>query len=593
MRRYRISVFLLLSLPLCATAQNKASRTRSSLRFEVTLPAAASHSKPFTGHLVLAISKDFSGEPRFQINDSYTSQQAFGVDVKDFAPGKTIVVDDTSVGFPIERLSNLPPGDYNVQAILNVYEQYKLATGNVVELPPDHGEGQNWTIKPGNLLSTPQKIHLDPRAGGTIRITLNSVMPPLDPEQIASEDIDASIPLTQSQAPSDNRWLKHVRMRSEKLSKFWGRDVYLSAYVLLPQGWAQHPDAHYPLIVWQDHFHRDFSTTVAFRSTPPTPDMKGFDRTYAAYSYKFYQDWTSGRLPHVLLLYVQNANPYYDDSYAVNSANLGPYGDAITEELIPQIEKRYRGIGQGWARATYGGSTGGWEALASQIFYPDFYNGVWASCPDPIDFHAYQNVDLYHDTNAYFRFGDFDRIPIPEERDPNGTINAEMEPANRYEYVLGTHGRSGEQFDIWQAVFSPMGADGYPRPIYDKRTGVIDKTVVAYWHDHYDLDAILQKNWQTLGPRLEGKIHITVGDADTFYLNNAVHLMQNYLKTTRHPHSDATFDYGPGLPHCYFGDASVPEDVGALTVNQRVLPQMVDHMLQTAPAGADVTSWRY
>jgi hypothetical protein len=291
---------------------------------------------------------------------------------------------------------------------------------------------------------------------------------------------------------------------------------------------------------------------------------------------------------------VQDANPYYDDSYDVDSANVGPYGSAITEELIPAIENKYRGIGQGWARATFGGSTGGWEALASQVFYPDFYNGTWAACPDPVDFHGYQNINLYDDSNAFQRKGDFGEIPVAADRKPDGSIIANAAGEFGFEYVLGTHGRSTEQWNIWQAVFSPAGPDGYPAQIIDPLSGEIDKKVLEYWHEHYDLTAILQRDWPALGPRLEGKLHLAVGDGDTYFLNNAVHLLEKQLAATRNPHSDATFQYGPGMPHCYTGG---PPEYTMQQNNadwvERVLPLMADHMLATAPPGADTKSWRY
>ena len=199
------------------------------------------------------------------------------------------------------------------------------------------------------------------------------------------------------------------------------------------------------------------------------------------------------------------------------------------------LEKKYRGIGQGWARATYGGSTGGWEALATQVFYPDFYNGAYVACPDPVDFHAYQNINLYDDANAFVRKGDFGVVPIAADRKPDGTIIAEAGAEFAYEYVLGTHGRSTEQWDIWQAVFSPAASDGYPAEIINPLTGAIDKKVLAYWHDHYDLAAILKRDWPTLGPKLEGKLHIAVGDGDTYFLNNAVHILDKQLQETRNP----------------------------------------------------------
>jgi hypothetical protein len=368
--------------------------------------------------------------------------------------------------------------------------------------------------------------------------------------------------------------------------------MYLGAWVLLPDGFDEHPSAHYPLIAYQDHFHPGFAAPVPFVTTQLA--ATGYTDARTAAGYKFFQDWTAGRLPRVVILYVQSANPYYDDSYDVDSANVGPYGAAINEELIPAIEQKYRGIGQGWARATYGGSTGGWEALATQVLYPDMYNGAYAACPDPVDFHAYQNVDLYTDPNAFVRRGDFGEMPIAADRKPDGSIIGTTGDEYRYEYVLGTHGRSTEQWDIWQAVFSPAGADGYPKDVIEPLTGVIDKSTVAYWHDHYDLTAIMRRDWPTLGPRLEGKLHLAVGDGDTYFLNNAVHLLQSVLDNTRNPHSDATFQYGPGMPHCYTGGpAEYTMQENHATWVQRTLPLMVDHMLKTAPQGADTKSWRY
>jgi hypothetical protein len=548
-------------------------------RIEVTVPSTA----PLNGHLVLIFSKKSEPEPRMLLEENYLSEQGFGVDAVNADPSKPLVIDTRTVGFPRHTLADIEPGDYLVQAVFNVYEQFHLADGRTLWLPPDKGEGQHWNLKPGNPYDAPAKLHIDPKSNTVLKLNLDKVIPPIegsdeDPVVMAAHDPGA-------------KWLKFVRFRSEKLSKFWGRDTYLGAWVLLPDGFDEHPNAHYPLVVYQDHYHAGFGP-LPFLSTKPDPAKHNARR--ADSGYKFFQDWTSGRLPRVIMLYVQNANPYYDDSYDVDSANVGPYGSAINEELIPAIEKQFRGIGQGWARATFGGSTGGWEALATQVFYPDLYNGTYAACPDPVDFHAYQNIDLYTDTNAFTRQGDFGSIPVAADRKPDGTIIATAGDEYRFEYVLGTHGRSTEQWDIWQAVFSPAGPDGYPADVLDPLTGTIDKKVVAYWHDHYDLNAIVQRDWSTLGPKLEGKIHLAVGDGDTYFLNNAVHLLQNSLETTHNPHSDATFQYGPGMPHCYTGGPSeYTMQENSATWTQRVLPLMTDHMLKTAPTGADTTSWRY
>lgn len=572
------TIRIVLTALLAASLAGGAAVCRAQ-RIEVTV----SNKTPLHGHLVLLFAKKDQPEPRFQLNEDYWSDEGFGVDVDHLAPGGTIVVDAKTFGYPRRSLADLDAGDYYVQGVFNIYELYHLGSGRELWLPPDRGEGQHWNLKPGNFYNKPEKVHFDPKSGATLHITLDQVIPPIggtkdDPEVIAQK------------SPA-SKWLKYMRFRSEELSEFWGSNVYLGAWVLLPDGFDEHPNAHFPLVVYQDHFHAGFAPYPFVTSQP---DKK--DKNYAreAAGYRFYQAWTSGRMPRVIMIYVQSANPYYDDSYDVDSANVGPYGSAINEELIPAIEKKYRGIGQGWARATFGGSTGGWEAAATQVLYPDMYNGAWVACPDPVDFHAYQNVNLYDDVNAFHRSKDFGTVPIAADREPNGSVIANTGPEYAYEYVLGTHGRSTDQWGIWQAVFSPVGPDGYPAEVIDPLTGAINKQVVKYWNQHYDLTAILNRDWATLGPKLEGKLHFTVGDGDTYFLNNAVHLLQDQLEKTRHPHSDATFQYGPGMPHCYTGG---PKEYTMQQNNaywpERVIPEMVKHMLATAPPEADVKSWRY
>ena len=565
---------LLLPLLLGTAACLPTAAAADPLRIEARIAPGIVRSQPLHGRMIVAISRDDKGEPRQQIEEVYTSQQVFGVDVEDVR-SSSVIVDDRATGYPLARLADLPAGDYRVQAVFVPYERFRRADGRVLWLPPDLGEGQKWNAKPGQPMSAPVKLHLAPD-GGTVAITLDRTAPALPP------------------VAADTPWLKHLHLRNERLSRFWGRDVFLDAWVLLPPGWAEHPAARYPLTLYHDHFEGSFRAGGSgWRETPPEPGLTGRDLGIARAGYANFLAWTSGRLPNVIMVAVNHANPYYDDSYAVNSANIGPYGDAINLDLIPEIERRYRGIGQGWARATFGGSTGGWEALATQVFYPDRWNGAWGMCPDPVDFHRYQASNLYDDANAYRRSGPFATIDVPSDRSSDGVITATAAGANRFEAALGSHGRSGQQFDAWQAVFSPVGADGYPAPIYDKASGAIDKAVVGYWRDHYDLTHILIRDWATLGPKLEGKLHVAVGDADTYYLNGAVHLLDAALAATRAPHSDATFDYGPGAPHCYTGAAPDWAKASHVTLNERLLPPMIEHMLATAPKVADVKSWRY
>ncbi len=575
MRSLCVAIFLLLLAPALPLAQTAPTVT-------VTVPASAfpKGATTLTGHLLVVFSKrsDEDAEPRDQVQEQYNSAQAFGVDVTDLPPGGTVVIDNTTAGYPLRHLADLPPGSYLVQSVFNVYEPFHLASGKTVLLPPDHGEGQHWNRKPGNPYDAPVKVEWS--ASTSTRLTLDKVIPPVPtPDELLAKD------------PGAKQYLRYVRMRSAKLSAFWGRDMYLDAWVLLPPGFNEHPNAHFPTVVYQDHFSPYFRF---LRTTPPTPEMKGRERASAEAGFQFFEDWTNGRIPHMLVISIQNANPYYDDSYVMDSANVGPYGSAVTDELIPLIEKQYRGIGQGWARATFGGSTGGWEALASQIFYPDFYNGTWAACPDPVDFHDYQNVNLYEDTNAFTRHSDFGSVPIAADRKADGSILALTGDEVQFEYVLGTHGRSTEQWNIWQAVYSPQGPDGLPVPIWNDQTGAIDKSTVQYWHDHWDLTAVLERDWPTLGPKLEGKLHVQAGEGDTYFLNNAVHRMQQMLDHTQNPHSDASFQYGAGAPHCYTGGP----DAYTMTENnrswpQRVLPQMAARIKASAPKDGDVKSWVY
>ncbi|HDT13347.1 MAG TPA: hypothetical protein ENO03_03215, partial [Candidatus Aminicenantes bacterium] len=368
----------------------------------------------------------------------------------------------------------------------------------------------------------------------------------------------------------------------------------------LPEGFDEHPEARYPLVVNHGHFPYTFG---GFREEPPDPDLEpdyssrfrleGYNRIQQEYAHAFYKEWTGPSFPRAIVMEIQHANPYYDDSYAVNSANLGPYGDAIVKELIPYIEKKYRGLGQGWARFMYGGSTGGWEALAAQVFYPDDFNGCFACCPDPIDFRAYTLVNIYEHRNAYFLDSPWKRTPRPGMRNWLGEVSCTLEETNHRELALGTRSRSGDQWDIWQAVYGPVGPDGYPKLIWDKLTGEIDREVAAYWRENYDLVHIMRRDWKTLGPKLKGKINIYVGDMDNYYLNNAVYLAEEFLERTTDPYYEGDIDYGDRAEHCWNGDHERPNAISRLRYHQMFLPRIVERILKTAPAGADLTSWRY
>lgn len=567
--------FLLLFFAGCGGSPNG-----TELEFSVTISENLT-SEAQDGRLILIISKLEEGEPRFQVSSGPSGQQVFGMDVEGLAPGEEALMGAGVFGFPNDDLALVPPGEYTVQAVLNRYETFNRSDGHTVKLPPDRGEGQQWNRKPGNLYSAPERVRLDPGAGRRVELVLDQVIPEIVP-------------------PEDTEWVKHIRMRSDLLSEFWGTDVHLGAHVLLPAGFDEHPEARYPIAIFHGHFPADFG---GWRTEPPDEDieceysarfdLECYNRIQQELAYQLYQDWTSPDFPRMLVVEVQHPTPYYDDSYAVNSENNGPYGDAITYELIPYIEEQFRGIGEGWARLTYGGSTGGWEALAVQVFYPDEYNGAYGACPDPIDFRAYELVNIYEHENAYEVDRDWGTTWRPAHRDWLGRVTYTVQQENHVELALASNGRSGGQWDIWQAVYSPVGEDGYPKPIWDKRTGVIDREMAEHWRENYDLRHILERDWADLGPRLEGKLHIYVGDMDNYYLNNAVYLMEDFLESTTDPYYDGEIDYGDRFEHCWNGDHDVSNAISRLRYVQMFGLKWAEEVAGRAPAGADLTSWRY
>jgi hypothetical protein len=549
--------------------------------FAISYPAAQS-AGPLDGRIILLLSRDLAREPRTHVepNEPLASPYIFGLNVETLAPAQAAIFNNSAFGWPAAHLAALPTGDYLVQAVLNRYETFHLADGRILKLPPDKGEGQQWAKKPGNLYSTPRVLHLDPSHPGKFALILDQQIAAITPK-------------------SDSEFVRHIRMRSELLSRFWGRDVFLGAYILLPKGFDAHPQARYPLMVFHGHYPDDIS---GFRTIPPDPNLKpdysqrfhlaGYNRIQQEEAYAFYQKWISADFPRFLVVEIEHANPYFDDSYAVNSANLGPYGDAINQELIPEIERRFRAIAAGWARFTYGGSTGGWEALATQVFYPDMYNGAFAACPDPIDFRAYTLIDLYQDKNAYTLTGEAATVERPALRNYLGEIFATQRDANYMELAQGDRSRSGGQYDIWQAVFGPSGPDGYPKPIFDKLSGAIDPAVAAYWREHFDLSHIIARDWATLAPKLQGKIHLYVGNGDNYYLTDSVYFAQERLESLRPPYGGSVA-YGDRAEHCWNGDPKLANAYSRLHYNFQYLPLILERIKATAPPGADLQSWRY
>ncbi len=511
------------------------------LRFEVSFPSTAVGT-PVTGRVFVMISRVNDREPRLQIGR--TGVPFFGRDVEQLKPGQPATIDESDLGSPLESLAEIPPGEYFVQAMVNVYSEFTRADGHVLWMHDDQWEGQRWNRSPGNLYSDVQRVRIDPAQGGVVKLSAGNVIPPVE-------------------IPADTAYVKRFKFQSPSLTKFWGRPVYLGAVVLLPRGYERETMT-YPVNYIQGHF------SIA----PPY----GFDEKN-----DFSKAWLSDNFPRMVAVTFQHPTPYFDDSYAVNSVNVGPYGDAIMNELIPELEKRYRVIREPYARILSGGSTGGWEAAALQIFHPDFFGAAFSYCPDSVTFSDVEGINIYEDENAFYKMDGWRKVPTANSRRVNGQLVMTSQQRNHFELAQGTKGRSGEQLDIWSAVFGPIGKDGYFEPLFNKRTGEINRTVAQYWKEHYDLKYYLEKNWSTVGPKLVDKLYFYTGDVDTYYLNNSTKELEEWMKKTEDPHYEGFFMYGNMKPHCWSGPVSSAER----------LKEMAQLVQRKRPAGATTLWWIY
>lgn len=514
-----------------------AAGAQAGPKFEISV-ARSAHAAPITGRMYVALSRTNSVERGPIAQAGETGAPLFAVDIEALAAGTPAVIDARTFGHPVQSLRDIPAGEYWVQPFVNVYTKFARSDGRTIWAHMDQWEGQNWRRSPGNLFGEPQKIRFDPASSQPIRLVVNQVIPAIV-------------------VPADSGNVRRIKLQSTLLSKFWGHPIFLGAVVLLPKDYDAHPEARYPVVYSHGHFSL---RAPGVGSTPY---------------------WNADGTPRMIIVTLQHPSPFYDDSYGVNSANNGPFGDAIMQELIPAVESQFRVIGQPWARLLTGGSTGGWISFAHQVLYPEFYGGTWSLCPDALDFRYHQIVDIYSDTNAYWFDREWTKVDRPTRRKPDGNITAMMKDENWFEYVVGNRSRSGGQWDIWEATFGPVGTDGYPARIWDKRTGVIDRRVAEYWKEHYDLRYLLESKWATLGPKLYDKLNIYVGDADSYYLNMGVRLTHDFLSKATNPRWTGEAVFQPMGTHCW--GPSMPE----------LMDKLVKQMERRAPAGADLTSWRY
>jgi hypothetical protein len=491
MKQKIIFSFALAVLTLIQTPAQNAATT--SLRFEITVTQGLI-SSPQDGRLFVVMIRGSRSEPRLMAGSTgLDAPPMLARDVDKFAPGVVGVIDEKAVAFPIQDLAHLPAGDYFVQAVFD--SNIDLKTINA----------------PGNLYSAVQEVRLDPARGSIVKIELTQKIPP-------------------EELPAESEYVKYVKIQSNLLSKFHGRPIYLRAGVILPKDYDKDTSRRYPLRV-----------SIGGYGSRYTGVQRMMDANSA-----LRKIWLADDAPRMVLLHLDGDGPY-GDCYQVNSDNNGPYGDAITQELIPYVEQKFRGIGQPYARVLEGGSTGGWVSLALQVFYPDFFNGTWSGFPDGVDFRAFQLINIYEHDNAYVNSHGFER---PSARDLNGDVRFTIRHECQMENVLGAGDSwtmSGEQWGAWNATYGPRGENGRPVPLWDAKTGKINRDVVEHWK-RYDLRLLMERNWKTLGPKLRGKINIWVGEADEYFLNNAVHMLDEFLSKADPPYGGKII-YGAGKGH--------------------------------------------
>lgn len=472
-------------------------RAEKGLRFEVGLAEGLTEG-PVNGRLFIILNPGMEIEPRFHaIRTGKNAPPMFARDVKGLFVDQTVVLEESAVAFPIASLQELQPRAYTVQAVLDTNLDLKDLNAA------------------GNLFSKPTRFQLDPSVGGTVCIRLD--------QKIQEEGL-----------PPDTEFVKHVKISSKLLSEFHGRPIFLRAAVILPRDFDREPERRYPLRVHIGGFGSRFTSARSL--------MIGFSR--------FSTTWLADDTPRMLFLQLDGAGPW-GDPYQVNSENHGPYGDAVTQELIPYVERLYRGIGDAQFRVLDGGSTGGWVALALQIFYPDFFNGAWAFCPDSVDFRDFQQLNIYEDANAY---QDAEGQEIAACRELDGSTRYTMRHECQLENTIGQGNSwttSGGQWGSWNATYGARGSDGLPVPLWDPITGAMDQQAAEHWKK-YDLRLILEENWETLGPKVGDKLHVWMGEADNFFLERALHRLDDFLKDADPPFQ-GTITFGPGQGHCWMG----------------------------------------
>ena len=464
-----------------------ASVAPAAVVVRVTMPAVATG--PLSGRLLLfaqplALAKAAAGSGEIRAVDARLDNPRAtaiaAMEIHDLSPGAVVEMDADTLAYS-KAFSALAPGPYAVQAVLDVSHHYAYA-----------GRG------PGDWLSPVTGVELP--AGGAV--TLVAAIPPAPDPWAAVASMGAEVRARLARARADTQLVDFV---SPVLSRFWGRPAHMRGWVLTPPGYGASPMRRYPTVYFTHGFGGDLNNLVQF----------------AIY---IDQAMADGSAPPMIWVLLDESSSTGTHEFA-DSVNNGPWGQALTSELIPDLERRWRMDARVKGRFLNGHSSGGWASLWLQTRYPKVFGGTWSTSPDPSDFHDFTGTDLYAPGSNVYRRADGSLTPLVRD---HGKVLATMEDFARIEAVEGDYGGQMTSFD-W--VFSPRGPDGRPEPMFDRATGAVDPAVVAYWRDNYDIAFRLARDWPRLKPDLDGKIHVIVGTADSFYLDGAAHRLKGVLDT--------------------------------------------------------------
>jgi len=445
------------------------------------------------GRLFLFVSSGQGREPRMNTWPNL-SNKIFALNLNDWDSSKAFTFDgSTQVTKSVDAsLDALPEGKYSVQVLW------------------DQDLWQSGIDEAGNLYS--KTVTLDLNKNTTLDIPLEEITQPLE--------------------FTETDFLKLVDIKSDVVSKFWGKEIRIKAAVLLPSVFYKNQDAKYPIRINIAGYGGRY--TRAARMVRAGSDFEKW--------------WMSDDAPQIINVFLDGYGPF-GDCYQMDSENSGPYGVALTEELIPYIEKKYRAVGTPESRYLDGCSTGGYVSLALQVYYPDYFNGCFSYSADEVDFEFCQLMDIYKDENAYYNEYGYLR---PIMRDVNGEPIVSQKDFIYFENVLSPNNsyvNSGGQFSAFSALFTSRGDDGLPKALFDPVSGQFDKEVVRDWEKH-DLKRYVENNWETLGQKLQGKLWIWMGDMDNFYLNPPMRSFDRMLKKQTNPESDAVVTFVPMMGHC-------------------------------------------